>query len=266
MLGIVPRPRRSGLATERSPLLRDYYDVTRRVESLRQRYVHRRVLGEVEGYPIFGLTCSLRSELPTVLVIGGTHGDEPAGVEAALAFLGRDQSPWLERFQFEVIPCFNPYGYVHNTRHNRQDVDINWAFQQDDVPEVEILRRLVEGRRFEAAIDFHEDWESPGYYLYELRREAALIGPDLVRRVSAVCPVNTNPCIEGAEARDGVVYPDLDAEVVRRGEGIPIVLFQRHTDHLLTSETPTGEAMDRRVQAHLIALDTVIEAHGGGET
>lgn len=243
--------------------MRNYDDIVRRVEALSQPYVHRRVLGEVEGYPIFGLTLSSGPESPTVLIIGGTHGDEPAGVEAALAFLGRDHSPWLGALRFEVIPCFNPYGYVHNTRHNRQDVDINWAFLRDDVPEVEMFRRLVEGRRFEAAIDLHEDWESPGYYLYELRRGAALIGPDLVRRVSAVCPVNTNPCIEGAEARAGVVYPDLDAEVARRGEGIPIVLFQRYTDHLLTSETPTGEAMDRRVQAHLIALETVIDAHVG---
>jgi hypothetical protein len=241
--------------------MRNYDDITRRIESLGQRHLHRRVLGEVEGYPIFGLTFSARPGSPTVLIIGGTHGDEPAGVEAALAFLDRDLRPWLEQFQFEVIPCFNPYGYVHNTRHNRQDVDINWAFRRDDVPEVEILRGMVGERRFEAAIDLHEDWESPGYYLYELRRGAARIGTELVRRVSDVCPVNTNSCIEGAEARAGVVYADLDAEVARRGEGIPIVLFQRHTDHLLTSETPTGEAMDRRVQAHLIALDTVLEAH-----
>jgi hypothetical protein len=241
--------------------MRNYDDIVRRVEGLSRPHVQRRVLGDVEGYPVFGVTLSSGLELPTALIIGGTHGDEPAGVEAALAFLSQDQGTWLDALRFEVIPCFNPYGYVHNTRHNRQDVDINWAFLRDDVPEVGILRRLIEGRRFEAVIDLHEDWESPGYYLYELRRGAALIGPDLVRRVSAVCPVNTNPCIEGAEARAGVVYPDLDAEVARRGEGIPIALFNRYTDHLLTSETPTGEAMERRVRAHLIALETVIETH-----
>jgi hypothetical protein len=241
--------------------MRSYDDIVRRVEALSRPHVHRRVMGEAEGYPVFCVTLSGAADLPTVLIIGGTHGDEPAGVEAALAFLSRDPGPWAESLRFEVIPCFNPYGYVHNTRHNRQDVDINWSFLRDDVPEVEVLRGLIEGRRFEAAVDLHEDWESPGYYLYELRRGAALIGPDLVRRVSAVCPVNTNPCIEGAEARAGVVYPDLDAEVARRGEGIPIALFNRYTDHLLTSETPTGEAMERRVQAHLVALGAVIEAH-----
>ena len=241
--------------------MRNYDDIVRRVNDLNQPYTHRRVLGEIEGYPLFGLTLSADPELPIMLIIGGTHGDEPAGVEAALAFLSQDHRPWLKALRFEVIPCLNPYGYVHNTRHNRQDIDINWAFLEKDVPEIELIRRLIESRRFEVVIDLHEDWESPGYYMYELRRGAPLIGSDLVRRVSAVCPVNTNPCIEGAEARGGVIRPAPDTEIARRGEGIPIALFQRHTDHLITSETPTAQLMERRVQAHLIALSAVIEAH-----
>lgn len=241
--------------------MRNYDDIVDRIDRLNQPYIHRQILGKVEGYPIFGLTRSSTERRPTMLIIGGTHGDEPAGVEAALAFLNVDHGPWLDALRFEVIPCLNPYGYVHNTRHNRQDIDINWAFSEDDIPEIEIIRRLIEGRRFEAAIDLHEDWESPGYYLYELRRGATLIGPEIARRVSEVCPVNTNPCIEGAAARGGVISPDPDSEIEHPGEGIPIVLFRRHTDHLMTSETPTAQPMERRVQAHLIALRTVIEAH-----
>lgn len=237
--------------------MRNFDDIVRRVEA----QPSREVLGEVEGYPIFKVTLDAGGGRPTVLVVGGTHGDEPAGVEAALAFLGQDQSPRLEALRFEVIPCLNPHGYVHNTRHNRQDVDINWAFQREDVPEAGIVRRLVEGRRFEAFIDLHEDWESPGYYVYEIRRGGDLIGPGMVSRIAGVCPVNTNPCIEGAAARAGVISPDLDAEVMRRGEGIPISIFHRHTDHLITSETPSGQPMGSRIQAHLIALDAMIGAH-----
>ena len=32
-------------------------------------------------------------------------------------------------------------------------------------------------------MDLHEDWESPGYYLYEQFRDMASIGPEITRRV-----------------------------------------------------------------------------------
>ena len=67
--------------------------------------------------------------------------------------------------RFEVIPCLCPWSYVHNARLNAQEVDVNWAFLRDDVPEIEILKGFVEGRVFAGVIDLHEDWESPGFYL-----------------------------------------------------------------------------------------------------
>ncbi len=242
--------------------MRDYCDFVNRVKRLPKASHEVTVLGEVEGYPVLGIEQSRSASLPTVFVNGGTHGDEPAGVEAALAFLERDQTKWLTYFQFHVIPCLNPYGYVHNTRPNRKGVDINWAFLRDDVEEIGVIRKFVEGRRFEAVIDLHEDWESPGYYLYEQVRGRSPIGREVTRKVSDVCPLNLSTKIENEEAKDGVIFPDLEAEKRRRGEGIPIALFQRRiTDHMITSETPTAESTERRVQAHLIAVETIIRAH-----
>ena len=241
--------------------MRDYNDIVRRIDVLNRPYIHRRVLGEAKGYPILCLTLSADDALPTILINGGTHGDEPAGVEATLTFLNQDHTRWLKALRFEAIPCLNPYGYVHNTRHNRQGLDINWAFFERGVPEVESLRRLIDSRKFAGIIDLHEDNESPGYYMYEQRRGSPGVGRELVRRVSAVCPVNTNSCIEGDPAVAGLIHPDPDAKTALRGNGIPIVLFQQNTDHYITSETPTEQPIERRIQAHLIALDTMVEYH-----
>ena len=241
--------------------LRNYGEIVYRAESRKRPYLNAQAIGEVDGYPIICVSLSTDHRLPTVLIIGGTHGDEPAGVEAALGFIDCDIGRWLDELRFEVIPCLNPYGYVHKTRQNREGIDVNWAYRKTDVPEIGIFRRLINHRRFEAVIDLHEDWESPGFYLYELRRGGEQLGVELVRRVSSVCPLNTAPSIEGAPAEAGIVKPDIESEVAKRGEGIPIALFKRHTDHLLTSETPTCLALDTRVKAHLITLDTVIEAH-----
>ena len=63
---------------------RDYDAVVRRVEAVSDVDVY--ALGEVEGLPVLCASAG-RGDAPVVYINGGTHGDEPAGVEAALAFL-----------------------------------------------------------------------------------------------------------------------------------------------------------------------------------
>ncbi len=240
---------------------RNYGDLLRRVEALTGvEYTHN-VLAEIAGYPIVLVRRSVREDLPTALITGGTHGDEPAGVEAAMAFLTRDAAAFLPHLNFEVLVCLNAYGYAHNTRHNVQDVDVNWAWGRSDVPEVQVVKEWVRGRRFEFVFDCHEDWESPGFYLYELRRGASVLSEEIVAAVEKVCPLNLQSEIEGMAAAGGVVVADTAKAENERGKGIPIELYNDHTDHLLTSESPTGLDMQVRVAAHLAALDVVIAAH-----
>ncbi|MBT4500187.1 MAG: M14 family metallocarboxypeptidase [Gemmatimonadetes bacterium] len=245
--------------------MRNYDDVVRRIESLDPERVQSRVLAEIEGYPVYAVRLSTRSNRPTAVLMGGTHGDEPAGVEAVLRTLETIDDDWLRHFDFDIIPCLNPYGYVHDTRHNAQDIDVNWSYERDDVPEVQAVRRFVADRRFPFVFDCHEDWESSGYYLYELRRNADLAGPEATRRVRQVCPLNTSPMIEELPAVNGLIAPDADQEIERRGAGIPLVMFFEHTDHLLTSESPTELDLETRVRAHLTALDAIVAAHLSGK-
>ena len=224
----------------------DLLHLHRRLARLAGDGIHLEVAGQTGELPIHVLSCPAAPGSPTALLLAGTHGDEPAGVEAALACL-RPEETWRWRgLGLVVVPCLNPHGYQAGTRENRDGIDVNWAYARDDVPEVEVLRRLVAGRRFAFVLDFHEDWESPGYYLYELRRGAPLVGPQVTRRVAALCPLNTAP------------------EIERRGAGIPLAMFFSHTDHLLTSESPTALDLETRIQAHLVTLEVVAAAHGGG--
>ena len=124
---------------------RDYNAVVKRVEAVSGVDVHE--LGEVEGLPVLRVSVG-KGDAPVVYINGGTHGDELAGVEAALAFLEGGWERWADRVRFEVIPCLCPWSYVHNARLNAQEVDVNWAFLRDDVPEIEILKGFVEGRIF----------------------------------------------------------------------------------------------------------------------
>jgi len=93
-----------------------------------------------------------------------------------------------------------------------------------------------------------------------LRRNAPGIGAEIARRVAAVCPLNTSAEIEGHPAEDGLLFADIDKEALR-GAGIPLNMYQDHTDHLLTCESPTGLEMGQRVAAHRVALQALIEVH-----
>ncbi len=241
--------------------VRNYDELVRRIEALVSDEMSSKVLGEAAGYPILGIECGVGENLPTALVTGGVHGDEPAGVEAVLRFLERGIELCEGRLAFEVIACVNPHGWVHNVRNNAQDLDINWSYARDDVVEVQVIKTLAEGRRFEFAVDCHEDWESPGFYLYELRRGSFQIGPDILRRVAEVCPLNESAEIEGEPARGGLVYADISEVEKLRGQGVPLEMFYGHTDHLFTAETPTGLEMETRVAAQLVVLDAVTEDH-----
>jgi hypothetical protein len=67
--------------------------------------VQVRELGQIGEYPIFALEQGSDSQRPTALVMGGTHGDEPAGPAAVLEFCRQEAGPWLEAFNFLAIPC-----------------------------------------------------------------------------------------------------------------------------------------------------------------
>ena len=238
---------------------RDYDAVVRRVEAVSG--VDVQLLGEVEGLPVLRVSAG-RGDAPVVYINGGTHGDEPAGVEAALTFLEGEWACWADRVRFEVIPCLCPWSYVHNARLNAQEVDVNWAFLRDDVPEIEILKDFVEGRVFAGVIDLHEDWESPGFYLYEMFGDRGALGREMVTRVAQVCPINEEAEIEGEVAVNGVIHPNMEVSRRKYGEGIPIALYQRgHTGHLVTSESPTTQPMAVRVAAHLAAVEVMVAAN-----
>ena len=240
-------------------MLRDYGSVVSRIEAFEARESKVEVLSEISGYPVFRVIRSRQLDLPVVMINSGTHGDEPASVEGALQFLEGALDSWLDDFQFEVIPCLNPYGYVHDQRENELGVDINWAYLNDTVPEINIVKEYIVGRTFEVILDLHEDWESPGYYLYEQVRSHHPAGPGMVADVSKICPVNTSSVIEGEIAKNGVIFPNLEVEKRRKGTGVPIVLFERGiTDRLITTETPTAQPMQRRVQANLLAIDSLL--------
>lgn len=240
---------------------REFSSVVERIRVLCN--VSLRVLDEVAGYPVYAVETEPhgQEERPSVYINAGTHGDEPAGVEAALTFLESAVDRWSRHFRVVVVPCLCPYAWVRNQRHNAQDVDINRAFLREDVAEIACVKRVIENSPFRTVIDLHEDWESPGCYLYEQCRGMS-IGRLLTDRVRDVCLVDDRDRIEGEDAVAGVIHPNMNAPKRRDGSGIPIALFRNgHTDSMITAESPSGLALGVRVEAHLALIEEALTCH-----
>lgn len=62
---------------------------------------------------------------PTVLILGGVHGDEHEGVEACLGLVHRWSQNFPFRLRVTVVPALNLDGVLRRSRVNARGVDLN---------------------------------------------------------------------------------------------------------------------------------------------
>lgn len=69
---------------------------------------------------------------PKVLILGGVHGDEPEGVEAAYGLARRWHQAFPFRLQISLIPALNLDGVIRHQRTNARGVDLNRNMATND--------------------------------------------------------------------------------------------------------------------------------------
>jgi hypothetical protein len=247
--------------------VRDYSEIVQRLRALPRVEWRLQQAGKIWGYPFFCLQRTISKDAPTIFVTAGIHGEEPGGVAGALGWL--ESGEWAKwNLNWFVLPCINPYGWERNQRRNAQRRDINRQFRgTTDTPEADLVKRLVEGRRFLFALDLHEDVDAPGYYLYELREGPPFIGERVVKAVSRVLPINHKKVIDGNQATGfGLIRRAASARTLKRRRRWPMAyhLFLNCTGHILGSETPVRFPLEQRAMAHRVALRTALQAIAGG--
>lgn len=238
-----------------------YADITTRMHGIDG--ADCRIVGDATGHPMWGLTLGTKDpNRKQVLLTAGIHGDEPAGVEAALQFLEGFGNEFLDRFTFTVIPCANPSGFEAGTRVNASGQDINRSMSDDSVPESVTLRRSVADTHFDIFFDLHEDYEATGYYMYEIQRQNQLLGAQIVEAVRQI------GAIDGSENTDeGLDMPISDGlfaiNPAWRQQGWSAWAYYEAADHAVLTETPsTAWPLKQRVAAHHVALRLVLEHYG----
>lgn len=240
--------------------VRDYRAVVERLQKISRRHkLTLAPIGDVAGYEHYLMTSPTHKPAARPIYLSaGTHGEEPAAVEALLQWLERGE--WRKKnLNLFILPCINPWGYERHCRFNRDGVDINRQFRLGSCPEAQLVMRAVRGRRFDLAVELHEDSDSPGFYIYEIRAAPPFLGETIVRAVSQHGPVNRAPVIEGMKSKDGVIRPsNFTSRMLRRKKWpLAFFLYSYHTPHKLTLETPGPLAFELRVAQQIAALDAM---------
>ena len=186
------------------------------------------------------------------------HGDEPAGALAVTTFLqDLAREPHLgENFLLQAYPLCNPTGFEDNTRCSRRGRDLNREFWRASVePEVEILEHELRTSHWSGIIQLHADDTSDGIYGFVRGHTLTenLLRPAL-REAGKVLPRNVNATIDGFAARDGIIYDHYDGVLAAPARMDPVP-FE------IILETPHRAAMERQVQALVVALHTILSEY-----
>lgn len=192
----------------------------------------------------------------------GIHGDEPAGPLAVLELLRADA--WPAGTALWVCPCLNPSGFERNSRANAAGVDLNRDYRDRRSAEVQAHVAWLERQPdFDLAICLHEDWESAGFYLYELNPDGQPSRAEAVMAaVEPVCPVDRSPVIEGREARGGIIRPQINlADRPDWPEAFHLITHK--TRHSHTLEAPSDFPLPVRVAALVTAVRCLLDPPGG---
>ncbi len=194
------------------------------------------------------------------LISAGIHGDEPGGVEAICTFLESNIfKHYSVAWEITFLPCLNPYGYEYGIRENHEGKDLNRLFKDGSPPEEVKFAKSIFDKRFDLTIELHEDYMSPGYYLYHKGTQANddLLSKNIIQSVKNIMSINMDSQIDGYSALEGVISPDGD---FRSMDWWPMAIysFSKNSRRCLTLETATNFPMDIRIEAHLRAMDTAL--------
>ena len=217
------------------------------------------VILDEAGQRLLALSRRVASARASGCLSAGIHGDEPGSPLAALRLLREDS--WPEGIDLYFCPCVNPRGFALNCRGNPSGVDLNRDYRDPKTAEIRAHTGWLERQsRFDLCLCLHEDWESHGFYLYELNPQGLpSLAESMIEEAGRVCPVDRSPVIEGRPAQQGIIRPQVDIE--GRLDWPEAFYLIRHKAPLsYTLEAPSDYPLSTRVDGLVAAVNSGLAA------
>lgn len=189
----------------------------------------------------------------------GIHGDEPAGPCAILQLLR--ENIWPDHVDIWLCPCLNLTGFPLNTRESAEGIDLNRDYRHLQTAEIRThVSWLRQQPEFDLAVCLHEDWEANGFYIYEQNPDQRpSLAEKIIRRASAVCPIESGETVDGWPISHGIIRPNAHPND-RPQWAEALFLITNKTRLAYTLETPSDYLLETRVRAHVAAVREILES------
>jgi protein MpaA len=188
-------------------------------------------------------------------IFAGIHGDETAGVFAAVRFLETlaSEREIARGYELSIYPLCNPSGFAAGSRHSRSGRDLNrefWTGSQE--PEVILLEREIRAARFHGLISLHADDDTPGLYAFALGAQMTehVVEPAL-RAAERILRRNCDPTIDNFVASNGLIRKGYPGMLCAAPELSP-------RPFEIVFETPLRADLDKQIEANLLFLRTAL--------
>jgi len=197
----------------------------------------------------------------------GLHGDETGVIESVYKALEKYKD---QLGSYIYIPECSPTAVSLKTRLNGEGIDLNRAFSQHPTSdEAQSIIETVKPYIFELCVDFHEDVEHPGVYLYDYENiEGSPKLAEFRRRVALICPLHNGvddefeellggTSIEGYHASSLPIH-EVTGDVIYEGFMDQWLMHEGHTKRWMTLEVPSNLTPEQKNEIVDIFFRTLI--------
>lgn len=207
--------------------------------------------------PCFTRAAEGERDSPGLYLSAGIHGDEPAGPMALLEMLRRNRfHPGLN---WTLLPLLNPLALERGTREHPDGIDLNRDYgPRARSSEIRSHMAWLTGRRFDLALCLHEDYETEGAYLYELKpKEAASRAAALIDAMRPWTGIEMRPFIDEMPNHGGLMDPPLDRlKADREDAAEALKLILGNAPWVYTTETPSMKPIADRIGAQIAVIES----------
>ncbi|HWA24738.1 MAG TPA: M14 family metallocarboxypeptidase [Lacunisphaera sp.] len=233
--------------------------IPRFAEAARRAGFNLESFGKIDGHALLAATKPAPEPRPQVYLSTGIHGDEPAPPWALLKLM--EDGLFDARASWWLCPLLNPTGFLRRTRENFAGVDLNRDYKSPQSTEVrDHLGWLQRQPRFDLVICGHEDWESQGFYLYELNLAGRpTLAPAMLEAARGNGPIEAATVIDGREsAEPGIIRPVSDP-LLRETWPEALYLAYKHCDLNYTIESASAQPLEQRVATQRAVIKAAID-------
>jgi predicted deacylase len=220
---------------------------------------HSGMLAESTRFATPFYVCDSGKPGPAVLVVGGIHGNEPAGAQAAEII-----RHWtVSRGKLMVVPAANALGLRAGTRHipDEEDslADLNRDFPKIDEPNLlsgplaEDIWRFVREQKPDWLVDLHESLDFRLQHVGSTGNSILKVDGLETDQAAAVLTETINATVLDDTKKFGGLRPPKDGSLARAAA------VHLHIPSLLLETTRKDQPLELRVSQHQILVHRLLE-------